>query len=266
MSAIDWFPLGLGAVLLAALFLVLWLVQRRTGDAGIVDAGWAGSLVLLGVLYAALGHGDPARRLLVAAMALLWAGRLTLHIVRDRLLGHVGEDGRYRRIRAERGDSVQGFFFVFFQAQGAFALLLSLPFLGAAMDARPAPAASDLAALGLFVVGVLGESIADAQLARFRRDPANRGKTCRVGLWRYSRHPNYFFEWLVWCAWAVLALPGPLGALALLSPLVMLWLIVFVTGIPPTEAQALASRGDDYRNYQRTTSPFLPWFPKETRP
>ena len=84
----------------------------------------------------------------------------------------------------------------------------------------------------------------------------------RQGLWRYSRHPNYFFQWLTWVAYALMALAAPWGWIGLLAPLLILYLIVFVTGIPPSEEQALKSRGDDYRRYQRETSAFVPWFPR----
>ena len=115
----------------------------------------------------------------------------------------------------------------------------------------------------MWVLAVAGESLADWQLAQFKRNPASRGRTCRAGLWRYSRHPNYFFEWLVWVAFALFAVSSPLGFLALACPAAMLYLLLQVTGIPATEAQAVLSRGDDYRNYQATTSMFVPWFPRQ---
>jgi len=105
--------------------------------------------------------------------------------------------------------------------------------------------------------------VADAQLAKFKRIAANRGKVCRVGLWNYSRHPNYFFEWLVWVAWALFALPSPAGYVGLIGPVLMFYFLFRVTGIPATEAQALRSRGEEYRRYQETTSAFVPWFHKK---
>jgi steroid 5-alpha reductase family enzyme len=104
--------------------------------------------------------------------------------------------------------------------------------------------------------------LADRQLTRFRADPANKRKTCRRGLWRYSRHPNYFFEWLLWTSYVPLSWGSPIFALSLLGPGLLFLFLTRVSGIPPTEAQALASRGDDYRAYQRTTSAFFPWFPR----
>jgi steroid 5-alpha reductase family enzyme len=117
--------------------------------------------------------------------------------------------------------------------------------------------------LAIGVLSIAGESLADWQLSRFRSQAANRGQVCNHGLWRYSRHPNYFFEWLHWWAYVCFAISNwPWGCLTLLGPLTMWYLITRVTGIPPTEAQSLKSRGEAYRRYQQTTSPFFPWFPR----
>jgi steroid 5-alpha reductase family enzyme len=112
------------------------------------------------------------------------------------------------------------------------------------------------------ILSIVGESIADAQLAKWRKNPANKGRTCRAGLWNYSRHPNYFFEWLHWWFYVPLTITLPFGWLSLALPALMLYFLLRVTGIPYTEMQAIKSRGDDYREYQRTTSAFIPWFPK----
>ena len=117
-------------------------------------------------------------------------------------------------------------------------------------------------ALGIcvWVISVTGETIADNQLANFRSMSQNQGKTCRNGLWRFSRHPNYFFEWLHWWSYVLL---GQGSALTWLGPPLMLLFLFRVTGIPYTEIQAVKSRGDDYRNYQKTTNVFFPWFPRD---
>jgi steroid 5-alpha reductase family enzyme len=250
-----------GWLLVAALFFALWLVERKQNDASLVDAGWAGSLGGLAFFYAALGPGLFERRLLMGMLVGAWAFRLAGYIV----LRHRGseEDGRYQEIRANWKDEAHRFFFFFYQAQGLLAALLSLPFLLIAFDESPSIHALEVAGIALAAMAFVLESVADRQLAGHRRDPENKGKTCRRGLWRYSRHPNYFFEWLIWVGYAVAALRAPYGFTALASPLLMLYLILKVTGIPPTEERALRSRGEDYRRYQRTTSAFVPWFPKE---
>jgi len=143
-------------------------------------------------------------------------------------------------------------------------VLFALPFAAVARNPQ-ASAPWLVAAVALWLLGVLGESIADAQLARFRNDPSNRGKTCRDGLWRYSRHPNYFFEWLHWFAYVLLAIGSPISWLAWTGPVVMYAFLRWISGIPFTEAQALRTRGEDYARYQRSTPMLFPWFPKEDR-
>jgi steroid 5-alpha reductase family enzyme len=256
----PWLLLLLGWALMAAMMAVLWLVQRARGDAGVVDVGWAAGLGALAVLYAAAGGGPPLRRAVVAAMAAVWSLRLALHLLTDRIVGKP-EDGRYRTLRARWGGRAQLRFFVFFQVQALVDVALSLPFLVAMRVPGPLTAWG-VAGIAVWALAVAGEAAADAQLARFRADPANRGRTCRVGLWRTSRHPNYFFEWLHWWSYVALAVGASYWWVTLLAPAAMLYFLLRVTGIPPTEAQALASRGEDYRQYQRTTSVFIPWFPK----
>jgi steroid 5-alpha reductase family enzyme len=245
----------------ATLMLVLWAVQQRTRDAGVVDVGWAAGLGILGVFHAALSDAPPGRRVLVGGMAGVWATRLAIHLLFDRVVGKP-EDGRYQTIRANRGPNPWLFFLIFFQAQGLLDAVLAVPFQVALASPQPFFSWTDGLGLAVWVTAVLGESTADRQLARFRARPESRGKTCREGLWRTSRHPNYFFEWLHWWAYPIVAWGAPWWALTLSAPAVMLFFLLRVTGIPATEAQALKSRGDDYREYQRTTSAFIPWFPR----
>ncbi|TCO80671.1 steroid 5-alpha reductase family enzyme [Plasticicumulans lactativorans] len=255
------FLLGWG---LAALALLLaWAWQQRTHDASAVDAVWAAVMGALALLHAALGSGDGARRLALALLGGAWAARLALHLLRDRVLGKP-EDGRYRRLRAWFGARAGLGFFAYFQAQALAAAVFALPFLAVAQSPGRPPAAALAAAVALWALAVTGESLADRQLAAWRADPAQRGRSCRAGLWRYSRHPNYFCEWLHWFTYPLLAWGGPGVWLALLGPALMLATLLGVTGIPHTERQALASRGEDYRAYQRETSRFVPWFPRST--
>ena len=250
---------GLGAA--AALMAALWAWQLRTGKATAVDAGWATVLVLLAVLYCALGEGRLEHRVLISTVAGLEFLRIAF-LVGRRVGGE--EDSRYRELRARwraRGRE-QTSFFVFYQAQGLLAVLLSIPFLAAAYNGHDGLEPLELVGFWVWLAGAAVEATADYQLSRFKADPANRGKTMRYGLWRVSRHPNYFGQWLTWCGYALIALAAPWGWLGLLSPALMLYLILFVTGVPPSEERALASRGEDFRRYQRETSVFVPWFPK----
>lgn len=252
--------LGWGALIVTASMLLAWLLHLRLRDAGTVDVAWAGNLALLAGLYAAMGTGFPARRALVAAMGSIWGLRLALHIA-SRMRGQP-EEGRYRQLRKDWGGNIGVKFLGFFLFQGVVDLFLSIPFLAACLNPASAVLPLEWAGLVLWLVSIAGETAADRQLARFKARPDSRGRTCREGLWRTSRHPNYFFEWLIWVAWALFASASPWGWVAWACPALMLFLLLRVTGIPATEAQALRSRGEDYRDYQRTTSAFVPWFPK----
>jgi steroid 5-alpha reductase family enzyme len=121
----------------------------------------------------------------------------------------------------------------------------------------------EIAGIVVWAGGLALNVLSDRQLARWRANPANTGTTCRAGLWRYSRHPNYFFEWTLWIGWGLIATAAPWGWLGWMTPLLLLTLLFTITGIPPTEQQALRSRGEDYRRYRQETSVFVPWFPKK---
>ncbi len=130
------------------------------------------------------------------------------------------------------------------------------------LNARPEIGIMEFGGAAIWLIAVIGESTADYQLKKFKADPANKGKICDRGLWYYSRHPNYFFEWLIWVAYFLFAAGAPGGWITIYCPLLMLLFLTKITGIPPTEAQSLKSRGDAYRDYQRRTSAFVPWFPR----
>jgi steroid 5-alpha reductase family enzyme len=258
-----WILFLLGWATAAALLAGLYVLQRRTGDATAVDAGWAGSLVAIVVVYAILGPGELEHRALIAVMGGLEYLRIAWVV-----LGRIGkgEDSRYRELRArwrQRGRE-QLTFAIFYQAQAALAAVFSVPFLLVCFNRHHGLEPLEWAGAALWLVGVTLEGTADRQLARFKRNAANKGKTMRSGLWRYSRHPNYFFQWVGWIAFALVALAAPWGWIALYAPALMLYLIVFVTGIPPSEEAALKSRGEDFRRYQRETSAFVPWFPRSS--
>ena len=253
--------LAVGWALAAGVMALLWRRQLRTGNAGVVDVAWAATIAGLAAANALFSEAPPARRGLFGAMGLAWGLRLAWHI-HARSRGRP-EDGRYAELRREWGADAPRRMFAFYQFQAVAAAFFALPFIAPALNPAPAPASIELAGALLWVVAVAGESAADRQLERFKRRPGTRGRTCRDGLWRYSRHPNYFFEWLAWCGFALFAAGSPGGAWAALCPAAMLYVILRVTGIPATEAQALRTRGDDYRAYQRTTSAFIPWFPRK---
>ena len=249
--------------LLAALMMSLgWLWQRPRSNAGIVDVLWAGGVGGSAALFALLGDGDFWPRVILAVLGGLWGTRLAMHLWK-RVRGEP-EDGRYQNLRAHWHGS-QFKFFLFFQFQALLIVLFSLPFLAVVRNPRTFGPWM-LIGIAIWLVSVIGEAAADRQLARFRADPANRGHTCRDGLWRYSRHPNYFFEWVHWFAYVCIAIGSPIAWLAWAGPLVMYVFLRWISGIPYTETQALRSRGDDYRAYQRSTPMLIPWFPKRSEP
>jgi steroid 5-alpha reductase family enzyme len=255
-------PLLLPLIALAAAsagFAGLFLLARRIGNFGIVDIAWAAGFAPVAALYGLFGGGGTARRALITAMAILWSARLGWHLGRRVIGHHPVEDARYVQLRRDWAGNLNARMFGFFQCQGLLLVLLSTPFFLAAHDRRPGVGPVEIAGAVLWLVSLAGEATADAQLAAFKRDPSNRGKVCDTGLWGLSRHPNYFFEWLVWVAFALVALPSPWGWTALGCPVLMFLLLTKLTGIAYTEAQLLRSKGEPYRAYQRRTSAFVPW-------
>lgn len=260
-----WELLLLGWAVAAALLFALYLLQVRTKDATAVDAGWAASLVLLAVLYAVLAPGALCHRFLVAVLAGLEYLRIAFVVLR-RIGG--AEDSRYRELRSRwraRGRE-QLTFATFYQAQAALAALFSIPFLLTSFNENGSLEPLEWAGAGVWLAGALFEAVADFQLARFKADPANRGTTMRSGLWRYSRHPNYFGEMLVWWGLFLYAVPVLHGAAfaVVIGPVFITLLLLFVSGIPPLERSADEKYGSDaaYRDYKRRTSILVPLPPR----
>jgi steroid 5-alpha reductase family enzyme len=249
-----------GTAVIAVLMFILWLLHFPLRNAAVADVGWAMGLALLAMIYAVHGAGYWRRTLILLPMVVLWGLRLGFYLLITRVSGQP-EEGRYAELRRKWGSNIGLKFLAFFEVQALLCGVLSLPFLLALHD--PLKGIEELENLGaaLWVVAFLGEMIADAQLAWFKRNPKNRGKVCKVGLWRYSRHPNYFFEWLIWVSFALVGSSAQYGYWGFLSPVLMHYLLLRVTGIPATEEQALRSKGEAYRKYQKSTSPFIPWFP-----
>lgn len=246
----------------AALQLALWLVAERTHNAGIVDVGWALSFALVVALFALVAPAPAAAWAPLAIVAATWSLRLGGYLI-ARGAASPPEEGRYVELRRKWEPRASRRFFVFFQAQAALTGLLStalvVPFVVAPWDT------GWLRALGAAVsaIGVAGEALADAQLRRWKA--THPGEVCDAGLWRYSRHPNYFFEWCVWLGYAVYGIAfAPWGLIALGGQAIILTSILGVTGIPPTENQAIRSKGDAYREYQKRVSRFIPLPPKRS--
>ena len=240
----------------------VWLVAIRIRNASYVDVAWALGIAATALAYALLAQGSTVHRVLVAGLGTVWGVRLGTYLL-ARLAGKE-EDGRYQELRRRWAPHADRAFFVFYQAQAGFVVVFSLPFAFVAAD-RGAMTWLAWVGAALALASIAGEVTADTQLAVWKGNPANTGKTARNGLWGWSRHPNYFFEWLHWVAWAVVALSAPSGVVALFVPVFLFALLFKVTGIPETEAQSLRSRGDDYRRYQEEVSVFVPLPPRRRR-
>ncbi|MFM0063838.1 DUF1295 domain-containing protein [Paraburkholderia aspalathi] len=245
---------------LIAIFSAVWAWQLKTGNAGMVDPVWAYSLGLVAVLYAVLGNGDPVSRALTALGGLVWGVRLGTHLWK-RNFGKP-EDARYRRFREEWGDKAASKMFWFFQVQVVISMLLSIAFLVPSYRSSAPAIGWIVLAVVVWIASIVGEGIADRQLKHFAQDPANHTTVCRVGLWRYSRHPNYFFECVHWLAYIALSIGTPWGWFTLLPPVLMAFLLLKLSGIPLLE-ESMAKRRAGYADYMRTTSALIPWPPRD---
>ncbi|PWS26360.1 hypothetical protein DHW03_16395 [Pedobacter yonginense] len=264
-------PFQTGHVLLIALISLIacclimalvWLWAKRIKNAGVVDVFWALNFPVITVITFFFSHGFEPRKILICGMFLLAELRLGIHLW-QRVIGHLSEEeGRYQQLRKEWANQADRNFFIFFQFQAISNVILAVPFFIVTANTAPTISVLEYIGLAIWIIAFFGEMVADRQLAAFKRDPKNKGKVCDTGLWHYSRHPNYFFEWLTWMAYFVFALASPWGILAIISPAVILYLLTKVTGVPNNEEQNLRSKPDAYKKYQQTTSSFFPWFKK----
>lgn len=255
------------AAALSVIMAGAWLVQQRTGNSGWVDTIWTFGLGIVGFVSAlAPFHATGSRQFVVAVAIAIWAARLGLHIA-SRSRG-ITDDPRYAEMARQWGSDAPRQMFWLLQKQALVTIPLALAVLLAAHNPAPLLRVQDVAGVFVMAVAIIGEGVADRQLRAFKADPQNKGRVCDAGLWAWSRHPNYFFEWLGWLAYPLLAidLAGVYGWgwLSLLAPACMYWLLVHVSGIPPLEAHMLRSRGEAFRDYQARVSAFFP-MPSGTR-
>ncbi len=261
MTALTLILSALGG--LCGVFALFYLLAKRLNNYGIVDIVWSYAFAVLALFYACFGPGWPVRKALIATMATLWSLRLGTHLYRRVMSHHPVEDGRYVQLRQDWAGNFAPKMFGFFQLQAASVVLLGVAFFVVSLNPAPLIHPLEIAGVVLWLLALTGESVADAQLAAFKREPAGKRRVCTVGLWHFSRHPNYFFEWLVWVAYFLFALGSPHGWFAVIGPASILYLLLRVTGIPLTEQQSIRSKGDAYRHYQKTTSAFVPWLPRK---
>jgi steroid 5-alpha reductase family enzyme len=255
------------SVAMSAVMTGAFLIWRGTRNSGWVDTTWTfglGAVGVAGALSPSLFGALSERQALVAAMIAIWSLRLGLHIA-QRSAG-ITDDPRYAKLIHDWGSGAVGQMFWLLQKQALVSIPLALSMLLAAFNPLPDLRLQDWLGVAVLLFGIGGEALSDYQLRAFRADPAHRGRVCDTGLWRWSRHPNYFFEWLGWLAYPLFAIDlggtYPWGCLALSGPLCMYLLLVHVSGIPPLEAHMLERRRDEFRAYQTRTNAFFPAPPR----
>lgn len=253
----------IAAWIISTIFSLTWLLSLKLNNFSFVDIAWAYGLAVIAPLYAWGGAGHGMRQSIALSIACIWSLRLGTYLLLRIKRHHPHEDVRYTVLREKWKDSLAKNFFWFFQAQALLILLLSAPILLACWNPALELTVIEIIGVVVWAIGIVGEAISDAQMNAFKRDLTNKGKVCQVGLWRYSRHPNYFFEFVVWLGFWLFACGSPWGWVTVYAPALILYFLLRVTGIPLTEECAVKSKGDAYREYQRTTSAFVPWLPKK---
>lgn len=246
-------------MIVAGAMVALWLLSLRLRDASIVDIFWGIGFVSIAWITLLAAGGAPARARVTVGLTTLWGLRLAGYLA-WRNLGK-GEDPRYAAMRRHHGAAwpLRSFFIVF-GLQGVLMWIVSVPVQAAVRaPSPPALGALDFAGMALVLAGTMFEGIGDLQLARFKRDPENRGRVMDRGLWRYTRHPNYFGDFLVW--WGLFAIAAATGAWwTVVSPALMSLLLLRVSGVTLLEKSLRTRPG--YEEYVRRTSAFLPWPPR----
>jgi steroid 5-alpha reductase family enzyme len=235
----------------------LWFIYLWKRNPAIVDLGWAIGLTLMGLVHNLSGGFFSTGKLLISLLVLLWGIRLGGYLFWTRLrLGK--RDARYESLHRHSSIPPSLYFLIHYLIQACFQAAVGFVFVFTAQNTTLYSIWPKIGLL-LWCVGYVGSITADAQLHRFRIHPDNRGKVCQSGLWNYSRHPNYFFEILLWFGFALIGIPARLGWLGLISPITLFLTMTLITG-PISERQSLKSKPDAYRQYQKTTSMIIPWF------
>jgi steroid 5-alpha reductase family enzyme len=257
--------LFINAAVAVTLFAVMWWICVRVKNYGFLDVTWTLCIGLLALIDGITGPGDAARRTLFTTLGVLWSLRLGVFVLVRVLRHHPTEDKRYRSLRETWKNP--GEFLAFFELQALIAVVFSLPFLCASFAGDSHIARLEWLGLAIAAIGIVGEAVADQQSEAFKRRPHPANTVLDAGLWRYSRHPNYFFEMLVWIGFALAAVSLPLGWIAIAAPVLIVYFLLRVTGIPLTEKHSLETHGRAYLDYQRRTSAFIPWARKsEAKP
>lgn len=258
MSFLHIYLLSFLAILL--MMTLLWLISIRLKNASIVDIFWGTGFVMAAWIFFLNTEGTTARKIVLITMVSVWGLRLSIYLA-WRNLGK-GEDFRYRKFRKDFGEKQYWWysFFSVFLLQGVLMWLVSAPLLGAQYYSDSKPGILDYSGIAMWIIGFVFESGGDWQLARFRADPANKGKVLDTGFWRYTRHPNYFGDAAVWTGFGLICISAG-SYLPALGSVLMIALIINVSGVALIE-KSLNTTKPGYADYVRKTSAFIPWFPK----
>lgn len=252
-----------GWVSMALMFACAWKWALKLDNYSLVDVFWALGIGITAVLWLLLPlDGGSAKHHTAAVLIGCWSLRLSSHLARRIHTAHPEEDARYGELRERWKGREKAMFFGFFQMQALSVVILALPFIFIGTDGGQL-GTWEVVGTAVCILAISGEALADHQMNAFKKRNKGRKAVCDVGLWRYSRHPNYFFEFLIWVGFYLFACGSGQGWLMLHAPLIIFFLLLRVTGVPPSEASSLASKGDAYRAYQQTTSVFLPLPPRK---
>ena len=261
----EWLTLfGIGLAITLVIMFLCWLWAVKVDNFGIVDAVWSFSFVIHGIVFYVFSEGYDLRKNLMIAMLGLWSIRLGYFLAKRIYGHHPDEDTRYIQLRAEYKENFKSRFLLFYLYQAVSVSVLTLPFIFVFQNQAPIINIFEIVGFVYWLFALCGEAVADHQMSEFKRlakSHPEMGRTCNIGLWKYSRHPNYFFESNIWWGFFIFMI-GSGVYWGVYSAVIILVLLVKVTGVPPSEVQSLKTRGDEYRAYQKKTSMFVPWFPK----
>lgn len=233
----------------------VWIVYRLIKNPSVVDVSWSMGLMVSALIYL-WSLPLTLRNAIMSALVIIWAARLAGYLWYSRIRkGHV--DKRYTELSTQWKISQSLGFFLNFQLQGLLIFIISLIFYWVHTAGNADPGLLDVIAIVIVIMGIVGESLADLQLSRFKA--RQKEGVCNIGLWNYSRHPNYFFDWLTWLGFTLFAVQSNKGFLAWISLLLLYVIFTRITG-PLTERGSVQSRGQKYIDYQKQTSMFFPWF------
>ena len=257
----------LALIAAATIFLFwisLWLISLAIHDSSIGDPLYPLSMVIAVIVFYVRCEGNESRQMLVLGMVLLWALRLGFYIG-WRNWGR--EDPRYTRLRAHAASlgknyAIYSLTHVFLSLGAASGVAISFPLFLAQRTREPELGILAMCGVTLYLIGLALETVADVQLAKFKKNPANANQVMQSGVWRYSRHPNYFGEFLIWIGFFLISLETPWGWLAIVSPLTLLWILLGPLGIGLVERRMRKKRPEAFAEYERRTSAFIPWFAK----